>query len=80
MPTAKVAITLEESVLHKLDALVQKNCFPNRSQAIQAAVIEKISKIERARLHQECAKLNLREEQSFSEEGYAEEVSAWPKY
>lgn len=80
MATAKVAITLDESVLHKLDALVRKHLFPNRSQAIQAAIVEKILKIERSRLSLECAKLNSAEEQAFSEEGYSEEVDSWPKY
>lgn len=71
MGSAKVAITLEESVLHKLDALVAKHLFPNRSRAVQAAVAEKIARIERSRLARECAKLNPREEQALSEEGYA---------
>lgn len=80
MSSAKIAITLEQSLVEKLDDLVKKHVFPNRSQAIQAAVFEKIEKIEHARLAIECAKLNPMEEQSLSEEGMSIEVSDWPAY
>jgi len=58
MPTKKVAITLDEKVLARLDRLVQDRIFPNRSRAIQEAVTEKLSRIDRTRLALECAKLD----------------------
>ena len=42
MARSKVAISLDESTLNRLDKLVQKQVFPNRSQAIEEAVAEKI--------------------------------------
>ena len=58
MARSKVAISLDESTLNRLDKLVQKQVFPNRSQAIEEAVAEKLARLERSRLAQECAKLD----------------------
>lgn len=80
MSSAKIAITLEETLLQKVDSLVNSNVFKNRSQAIQSAISDKISKLEKSRLAKECAKLNTKEEQSISEEGFSVEESEWPVY
>ena len=42
MPTTKVAISLDEEVLERVDELVEERVFPNRSRAIQQAVVEKL--------------------------------------
>ncbi len=44
MSQAKVAITIEEGVLARVDALVKRNVFSNRSRAIQEAVQEKLER------------------------------------
>jgi hypothetical protein len=54
--------------------------FPNRSRAIQEAVQEKLDRLERSRLAQECAKLDPDFEKAMAEEGLSEELSAWPEY
>lgn len=80
MATAKIAITLDEETLNHLDHLVRKRAFPNRSRAIQAAVREKLERMERGRLARECTKLDPSQEQALAEEGLTEELSAWPAY
>ncbi len=80
MSVAKITISMDEQLLNRLDTLVRSHMFPNRSQAVQAAVQEKIARIGKTRLAQECAKLNPMEEQSMAEEGLAAEVSQWPPY
>ncbi|WP_447970174.1 CopG family ribbon-helix-helix protein [Nitrospira sp. M1] len=80
MPRSKIAISLDESTLKRLDQLVDKASFPNRSQAIQEAVDEKLARLERSRLAQECAKLDPRFEKSLAEEGLSEDTSEWPEY
>ncbi len=80
MARAKVAISLEEGTLDRLDRLVRRAVFPNRSQAIQIAVEEKLERIERSRLARECAKLDPEFEQSLAEEGMSEDSSEWPEY
>jgi len=77
---SKIAITLENSMLKRLDMLVKSNFFPNRSKAIQEAVAEKLTRIEKSRLAQECAKLDPDFEQSLAEEGFTSELEEWPEY
>jgi metal-responsive CopG/Arc/MetJ family transcriptional regulator len=80
MSKTKIAITLEQQTLNRLDRLVENRVFPNRSQAIQEAVEEKIVRLERTRLARECAKLDPSYEQALAEEGFSEELSQWPEY
>jgi metal-responsive CopG/Arc/MetJ family transcriptional regulator len=80
MRTAKIAITIEKDLLTRLDRLVKSKVFPNWSEAVQDAVEEKLARIDHRRLVQECAKLDPKFEQSLAEEGFTEEVNAWPKY
>jgi metal-responsive CopG/Arc/MetJ family transcriptional regulator len=80
MGTSKVAITLDEKTLTRLDRLVQARVFPNRSKAIQEAVEEKLSRIDRRRLARECSKLEPKFEKTLAEEGLSEELAQWPEY
>ena len=80
MTTSKIAITIDQNLLHRLDSLVKSQRFTNRSRAIQEAVAEKLARIERSRLAQECAKLDPKFEQEIAEEGFAAEMDEWPEY
>lgn len=80
MARSKVAISLDESTLDRLDQLVRKRVFPNRSQAIEEAVAEKLMRLEKSRLAQECAKLDPTFEKALAEEGLAEDLAEWPEY
>jgi len=80
MATAKIAITIEENILNRLDLLVKSHTFPNRSKAIQEAVKEKLNKIEKNRLEAECSKLNPEFEQALADEGISTEIDEWPEY
>lgn len=80
MGRAKIAITLEEKFLEELDRLVKERVFRNRSQAIQLAVEEKLHRLQRRRLAQECARLDPIEEKLIAEEGLTEDLSEWPAY
>ena len=80
MSRAKVAISLDESTLERLDKLVERAVFSNRSQAIQEAVDEKLARIDRSRLARECAKLDPTFEKALAEEGMSEDAAEWPEY
>jgi len=80
MATSKIAITIDQNLLHRLDFLVKSQRFKNRSRAIQEAVAEKLARIERSRLAQECAKLDPKFEQEIAEEGFASEMNERPEY
>ncbi len=80
MATSKVAITLEEETVRRVDELVKKGVFTNRSKAIQAALKEKLDRIEGNRLYRECQKLDPILEKAMADEGMAEEAELWPEY
>ena len=80
MAASKIAITIDDNMLKRLDILVKSKCFPNRSKAIQEAVAEKLIRIEKSRLARECAKLDPESEQTMAEEGISWELEEWPEY
>jgi len=80
MAKAKVAVTIDSRLLGELDALIAADRFPNRSQAIESALTDKISRLKHARLAREAAKLNPRQEQTEADEGLATDAAAWPEY
>jgi metal-responsive CopG/Arc/MetJ family transcriptional regulator len=80
MSKSKIAITLEEGTLERLDELVAQSMFPSRSQAIQEALEEKLSRLQRTRLARECAKLDPIFERALAEEGLSEDMTQWPEY
>lgn len=80
MGTRKIAITIEESMLKRLDQLVVDEQYPSRSRAIQEAVGEKLSRLDQTRLIKELAKLDPVYEQELADEGLAEDLLEWPEY
>lgn len=80
MRAAKVAITIEEELLQRIDRLVRQRKFPNRSRAIQEAVRDKLDRLDRGRLARECAKLDRNREQELADEGLAGDLEEWPEF
>lgn len=80
MNSVKVAISIDPEILNRLDNLVSKSVFPNRSKAISIAVAEKLSRLENNRLALECAKLDPEAEKFLAEEGLRQEMESWPDY
>lgn len=80
MPKTKVAVTLDSTLLREVDELVDQDRFPNRSQLVEAALVEKLARIRGSRLAVECAKLDRGEEVMLAEEGFSKDSEAWPEY
>jgi metal-responsive CopG/Arc/MetJ family transcriptional regulator len=78
--TTKVAVSLDLKLLEQLDRLVAERVFPNRSQAVQDAVRDKLDRLARTRLARECAKLDASAERELADEGLASDASEWPEY
>jgi len=76
----KVAVTLESRTLRSVDRLVRDARYPNRSQAIEAAIAAHLERLERRRLADECAKLDPAAERAMAEEGLGEDAAEWPEY
>ncbi len=80
MSSAKVAISLDDRLLKRLDRLVKARVFRTRSEAIQKSVEEKLGRLDRSRLALECAKLSKTEEQAMAEESFHGDALEWPAY
>lgn len=80
MPTIKIAVTIDQDLLARLDQLVAANHFPNRSRAVQEAIREKLQRLQKSRLARESAKLDPMFEQTMAEEGLTEDDKQWPVY
>ena len=80
MGVAKIAITLEQNSLTRVDQLVTQARYPNRSRAIQSLLEEALTRLDANRLAFECSKLDPREEQALANVGLTAEGSLWPEY
>lgn len=81
MGTSKIAITIGQDTLKRLDRLVRKRAIASRSRMIQDAVEEKLARMERGRLARECAKLDPVFERKLAEEGISKKaLKEWPEY
>jgi metal-responsive CopG/Arc/MetJ family transcriptional regulator len=79
MSVHKIAITIDEALLQRVDRLISEKRFPNRSRAIQDAVREKLERMEDGRLLRELSKLDVAFEQKMADEGLGS-VQEWPEY
>ena len=80
MDKKTVAVTLDTRTLSRVDRLVKDARYPNRSQAIEAAVNGQLDRLEHRRLAEECAKLDPSAEQALAEEGLGVDEGLWPEY
>jgi metal-responsive CopG/Arc/MetJ family transcriptional regulator len=75
MSATKVAISMDERLLHRLDRLVKTRLFRSRSQVVQEAVSEKIGRLDKSALARECTKLARKSEQAMADEGLVANAS-----
>lgn len=68
MSAAKIAITLDQSLLRVVDRWVRQGRYPNRSKAIQAALRKDIEAWKRTRLAAELENVDPAEERAQAEE------------
>jgi metal-responsive CopG/Arc/MetJ family transcriptional regulator len=80
MSVMKVTVSIDEHLLKRIDRLVKARVFHSRSQAVQTALLEQITRIDKTRLALECAKLVPAVEQAMADEGLASEAGEWPEY
>jgi metal-responsive CopG/Arc/MetJ family transcriptional regulator len=80
MAKSKIAITLDDEIVVRIDTLVRQQTYPNRSQAIEDAVRDKLTRLDRLRLATEVSKLDPAFERSLAEEGLFQDQEEWPEY
>jgi metal-responsive CopG/Arc/MetJ family transcriptional regulator len=80
MNAAKIAISIEPSLLKRVDSLVSRKLFRSRSELFQIAVSEQMERLDDDALSRECAKLDPLEEQAFADIGLSTDLTEWPAY
>jgi len=80
MPKSKIAITLDDGIVRRIDTLVHQRACPSRRQAIEEAVREKLTRLGRSRLARELSELDTGFERSLAEEGLSLDRVEWPQY
>ena len=75
MPKTKVALMLDSTLLERVDELVARRRFRSRSQALEAALADKVQRLARTRLARESAKLDPGEEKRLAEQGLVDPPS-----
>ncbi len=80
MTAAKVAVTIESSLLRKVDRWVAAGEFPSRSRAVQLGLQKLADERERESTYlAELEKLDPEEERALAEERLTAETS-WPEH
>lgn len=77
MATAKVAVSVDQHLLHELDRWVAVGEFPSRSTAVQIALTALREQRAKHALLDELATLDPAEERALADERLAGEA-AWP--
>lgn len=80
MSIAKIAVSIDEKQLKKIDFYVKNHVFKSRSQAFQISISQTLQHLEHERLAKECAKLEAHYEQEMADVGLDEDLESWPKY
>jgi metal-responsive CopG/Arc/MetJ family transcriptional regulator len=80
MSATKIHVSIDSSLLQRLDQVVKSRSFASRSEIVQEAVSEKINRLDTASLARECAKLDPMAEQALADEGLQSDLASWPKY
>jgi Arc/MetJ-type ribon-helix-helix transcriptional regulator len=80
MPKTKVVLSLDADLLDQVDELVAKRKFRNRSQAVEAALADRLRRLARTRLAREAARLNPLEEKRLADQGLADVLRGIPSH
>ena len=74
----KVAVSIDDRLFREVDLLVRDARYASRSRAIEAAVAEHLRRVQRRRLAEARAVLDLAEEVALAEEGLDAGARPWP--
>jgi hypothetical protein len=69
MPKTKIGGTTDRALPGRATGRIVARKHADRGQAIEAAIVEELTRIDRWRFARECAKLDAAEERAMAEEG-----------
>lgn len=80
MPVAKIAISIDDQLLARLDGFIMQKKFKTRSQAIQLAVQNAVDRLDHKRLMHACMQLDINAERRLADEGLTKDLEEWPEF
>jgi metal-responsive CopG/Arc/MetJ family transcriptional regulator len=80
MSIAKIAISIDNHLLEKLDDFIALKKFKTRSHAIQLAVQDTIDRLDHKRLINACSQLDIDSERTLADEGLKKDFDEWPEF
>ena len=80
MSVAKIAISIDDQLLAKLDGFIALNKFKTRSQAIQLAVQNTVDSLDHKRLIDACMQLDMDTERTLADQGLKKDLEEWPEF
>lgn len=80
MSVAKIAISIDDQLLAKLDGFIADKKFKTRSQAIQMAVQNTVERLDHQRLIHACSQLDINTERALADEGLKKDLEEWPEF
>jgi metal-responsive CopG/Arc/MetJ family transcriptional regulator len=80
MRKTKVTLTLDSKLVERLDQLIARRYFRNRSQAVESALVDALRRVIRTGLVRESAKLNPKQEKRLADEALVDALDSWPEY
>ena len=80
MSVAKIAISIDDQLLARLDNFITQKKFKTRSQAIQLAVQNTIERLDHQRLIHACLQLDTQTERGLADEGLKKDLEEWPEF
>ena len=80
MNKSKLAITINSVVPSRLDRLIQNKLYASRSEVNAKAVEAQMQRLEYTRLSEQCALLDVDEEQAMADVGLAADAAVWPAF
>ena len=80
MNKSKIAITINSVVPSRLDRLIQNKLYASRSEVNAKAVEAQLQRLEYTRLSEQCALLDVDEEQAMADVGLAADAAVWAAF
>ena len=80
MSVAKIAVSIDDQLLAKLDSFIAEKKFKTRSQAIQTAVQDTVERLGHKRLIHACMQLDAHAERALADEGITKDLEEWPEF
>lgn len=80
MNLSNSVIEIDSTLLERVDSLVARKLFRNRTEVFQSAIAALVERLDEESFACECEKLDAGREQNFADIGLKSDFVRWPDY